>query len=44
MDIISDMTRQYKSMEEELINKSIVLETRKRDNEETIKQLREEYE
>ena len=40
MDIISDMTRQYKSVEEELMEQINRLEQRKTNNEEEIKNLK----
>ena len=40
MDIISDMTRQYKSVEEELFEQISRLEQRKSNNEEEIKILK----
>ena len=42
MDIISDMTRQFKSVEEDLTNQINRLENRKSDNESKIKSLNEE--
>lgn len=44
MDIAADMTRQFKSMQEELSNKINSLESLVSDNDETLKSLREEYE
>ena len=40
MDIISDMTRQYKSVQESLCNKMSELEKRKNDNEIEIDRLK----
>ena len=42
MEIISDMTRQYKSVEEELNNNINNLERRKDDNAQEINQLKEQ--
>ena len=39
MDIISDMTRQFKSVEEELLNRIDRLDKRSMDNDEEIKKL-----
>ena len=39
MDIISDMTRQFKSVEEDLTNKINQLEKRKANNDEDIREL-----
>lgn len=44
MDIVSDMTRQYKSMQEELLNRINYLQSLVTDNEDKIKNLKEEYE
>ncbi len=44
MDIISDMTRQYKSVEEELMEQINRLEQRKTNNEEEIKNLKNKEE
>ena len=39
MDIISDMTRQYKSVEEELMNRINKLDEKRRTNDASIEQL-----
>ena len=44
MDIVSDMTRQFKSMQEELSNKINKLETLVSDNDDSIKNLKEDHE
>ena len=42
-DIVADMTRQYKSMEEELINREGQLSTQVTNNEEELKRLQDEH-
>ena len=42
MDIISDMTRQFKSVEEAMTNKINALANKKAENEQTIKTLNDE--
>jgi len=41
-DIVADMTRQYKSMKEELLQKQLGLESKVTDHKDTIKQMQED--